>query len=512
VVALVLAGAIQAVLVLHSPAINRDGMTFINMARRLAVSPFATIRGYDQHAGYPGLVLAAHWLVRWVPGVDDLSAWILGGRLVSGMSGLLCVGLVWLMAWRAIGESAAGVAAVLFAVLPLFRENAADVMSDTPHLFFYLLAAWLATEGIQRRRGFPWFPAAGAASGAAYWVRPEGSSVALVGAAVVLSLVARGRLPGRHVVWAGAILVAALAVGLPYAALKGRFAGKKSLSAVVSGTQAMDQVRGGPPHSSMRQAAPPAPIRLRAVLRRLARGVLDMAGEFSHTMRYVMLVPLAVGLLWPDAPRAGGVWRLMAGALCAFHGALLLGLYLIAGYLSGRHTMEWTALGMPWVGAGLLYAADRARGRLPDNLATRLGRGGTIMMLTGVLVLPLLPRAVRPLHWRRIPFVEAARWVRAHSGPSDCVLTNSPYVAFYAQRRGLSPTSLDTIQAAAGGESRLSCRFVVPDIAADDFREKWRQVLTRRYKEVRIPLGAKGRERVLVMVEEGTVVPRGEGP
>ncbi|HEX7446490.1 MAG TPA: glycosyltransferase family 39 protein, partial [Pirellulales bacterium] len=193
--ALALAAALEAAIIARSPIIAKDGIGFIRIAHELADNPVATLRLEDQHPGYPAMVLAASRLVQRVTGKSDFDAAILGAHLAAALCGVMSVLLLWLFVRRLYEARVANVTGLLAAAWPLLRRNAADGLSDTPHLMFYLAAAWLAAEGIARRR-VALLAAAGLASGLAYWVRPEGL-VPGTAAGVVLIANLVGRLGWR---------------------------------------------------------------------------------------------------------------------------------------------------------------------------------------------------------------------------------------------------------------------------------------------------------------------------
>src|SRR5487761_1342427 len=218
----------QAYIVARSPIIAKDGIGFIRIAKELADDPAATLRTEDQHPGYPAPVLAFERCHQWLTGQDEFQSFIAGTRLASGARGLLAMVFLWLFARRLYDERIANVSVLVAAVWPLFRLNACDSLSDTPHLMFYLAGAWLACEGLRSRRA-GWFCAAGLASGLAFWVRPEGLVVAAATGLLLAVEFCRPKLLARSKTVVAAIgLVAATAlVVAPYVLIAGKITSKK---------------------------------------------------------------------------------------------------------------------------------------------------------------------------------------------------------------------------------------------------------------------------------------------
>ncbi|MBL9125345.1 MAG: glycosyltransferase family 39 protein, partial [Planctomycetaceae bacterium] len=160
--ALLIAAILQGIVAWRSPLVARDGIDFIRYAQGLPEQGRELIRVKDQHPGYPLLILECAALVRpWV--ASETQLWIIAARIPSLALGLGSVAVVWLLARRLFDRWTADLAALICAVMPIFRQNAADALTDSPHMFFYLLATWLACEGLTRM-SWPWWAGAGAAS------------------------------------------------------------------------------------------------------------------------------------------------------------------------------------------------------------------------------------------------------------------------------------------------------------------------------------------------------------
>ncbi len=172
-------------------------------------------------------MLTATRLVQQLGFEAEPNAWMLGGRAVSFICGLLSVWVVWLFARDLYDQTVANIAAFVFAVLPLPRVLASDAQSDMMHTLLYLVAAWLACRAITSGRLLP-LAGAGVASALAYWIRPEGLEVFLVTLVVLAWLGIHADWSWRRVVLAGATLAAAvLLVAAPYPLVSGKFTSKQ---------------------------------------------------------------------------------------------------------------------------------------------------------------------------------------------------------------------------------------------------------------------------------------------
>lgn len=436
--AIALAAVLQAVCVARSPIVAKDTTGFIRIAQELAVDPINTFRVEDQHPGYPAMILAAYRLVEACGCDRPFDAWIFASRLASNVCGLLSVVLLWLFARRLYDEPVANITALLGAAWPLLRTNAADGLSDTPHLMLYLAAAWLAAEGLSRGR-ILLLATAAAVSGLAYWVRPEGVLVGLAtAAALAASLVLRQRLTSRSRTVAGlAVVCLMLAVVTgPYVFFAGKITSKKTPLSAPPTEHAVAMATTEPTAGIIAEPGPhaarPDLSRPLAAAGAAASGTLELGRELAHGLCYLGLLPLGLAAFAASRPRPrpGTVaWHLL---LLTGQASLLVLLFCLAGYISHRHLLPLVTLMLPTVAAGVGMLSERLASRVPALSPKRAQ-----VMVVGVLVIAMSPKCTRPLHQIYAPIVEAADWVRQHAQPGDGVLATSGYVRFYTQLPGI---------------------------------------------------------------------------
>ena len=483
--AVALAAGVEIALAARSPVIAKDGVTFIGIAREFARSPIGAIRGADQHPGYPALIVAARRVIGLFGPADDWSAWLLAARLTAMLFGVLNVLVFWAWVRRAFDGRAAGVAAVFFAILPVFCENNADPLSDAPHLFFYLLSAWLITEGLVRRR-FSLFPLAGAAGGLAFWIRPDGLAPVCVGAGVIVLLaVFRRERPLTALAWLAGLLIAAGIVAAPYPCLKGKLTSKKDFRVLVSSEAAEPSpaaAQSAPVHAAAQAMGRTG--RLAA----LPRAIGALADDCAHGLRYFLLFPLAARLFCAGAPKAQPRPKLFLAALAGFNILLLILLYLVAGYIGGRHTMPLLCVSLAWVGGGTVWLGEKLSGWLASRsaAAAKLTPGLLTGLLVAACVLALLPRSLRPLHDHAEPVVRAAHWIGDHARPGDELLTNTSYGTFYSRVPGAFLGVYEAAPDSIKLDPSRPYRFVLLDRTAASFRPAWVEELVKSYQAVRI--------------------------
>lgn len=503
--ALLLALLVQVVVVLRSPAIARDGVTFITLARELWDSPLATMRQADQHPGYPAMVLLGHGVLNLFVDSQTATSWVWAARTVTGLFGLLSVVAMWLLGRRLFDARVAAVSAVLFAAAPLFRQNACDALSDTPHLFFYLMAVWLVCEGLVRKR-WPWLAAGGAASGVAYWIRPEGLGVALVATVIVVGF-RLWRRPGWKVIdtarCAVAVALAASAVCMPYILIKGKPTAKKDFAEVVHPeTWELQTVpvapRPGPTPAPAPAIAPEQDSVFYHAAVRLARAAYLLLGEIAYGLRFIMLVPLLMGFVGAGRLRAQTASRTFVGVLTLLNLVLLLTLYVVAGYIDHRHVMMVVSLMMPWVASGTLYLPDRLN--LRAGRATATGPDWKVAVVLAILLVACLPRSFRQTHQNRLPYLRAASWIQSQREKEETVFSNSSYLLFFANSRDpvLAPDSIiPEVRSPDGGRPD---RFVVLDTTCTGYSRDWIARIKGQGEIVAIPDVSAYTERIVALV------------
>jgi len=241
-VIVLIAMGVRVFLALQAEMISRDGAKFIWYAQGLGCDPLAEMRTQDQHPLYPTLILASHKVLegmRFVCGaVPDhpIRSWALAGVIVSLAGSAVLIIAVYLLAQTLFDTRVGIIAAMLAATAAEFCQLSADVLSDMPHLAVYLLAMTAGIRGLRDQKRV-WLFAAGALSGMAFLIRPEGAEVAMVLAVGVVFLTRgwpmRNRAIGVIVVCLGAAIVAS-----PYMAMTGKLVPKKSIKQMLWGDEA----------------------------------------------------------------------------------------------------------------------------------------------------------------------------------------------------------------------------------------------------------------------------------
>ena len=515
------AAVLQAILIVRTPTISADGIIFTSIARDLSAAPIAAFREHDQHPGYPAAMLAATRVVQWLGYRAEPESWMLGGRAVSYVCGVLSVLVVWLFTRDLYDTRVANLAAFVFAVLPLPRIYASDAQSDMPHTLLYLTAAWLATLAITSGRLLP-LAGAGLASAVAYWIRPEGLEVFVVAILFVVWRGVRGEWSWRRVGLAGSTLAAAtLLTAAPYPILAGKITSKQlpffKQQPVPTFIEQVAAVQPPKPSAeALASAAPPldtnstpvstdelpAPVPLGAAStprqpeaspvepeRRYTAGLIARMGtaavaslieSFCYGFRYIF-IPLYLLGQWEMFRRRtpwssiGFLWL-----LASLHMVILLWVFFVSGYIATRHVLPLVGLAMPFTALGILYAGRM----LGDLLNVRPSRAAVATLAVCTLV--VLPYSVRAYNREFVPVIAATRWVQAHAAPGSGIVCNSPYVGYYGTlpTTTLGPDGLSLDEVLTRGPADVHYDFVVLHVGAHGYLPQWLPQIERRYRQV----------------------------
>ena len=325
--AMIAGAGVRLYLLLTASVIAPDGTAYVSMARRM-VFDWRGELPRDYPLGYPFLIRLAHACGGYLLSHDPVIAWQRSGQFVSLISGILVIGLLYLLGSKMIGQRCGLLAAWIWAVLPSASALSADALSDMPNLCLMLAALILLME-TERSASLGSFFWAGLLSGAAYCIRPEGAEVALVG---MISAFSEKR------VEVGRRIAAAIAVSLGFALIGGGYAILEGGRLINKQTWLQEESAGGGDQAY----DPSEPLRVSAsssVYLALFRSLGAVLEKLSLSLRYVWLLP---GVVYPFLPMARRDRRWCTGPpayLFTLHAAVLVWFHHRAGYLSHRHTM-----------------------------------------------------------------------------------------------------------------------------------------------------------------------------
>ncbi|MHC4160386.1 MAG: glycosyltransferase family 39 protein, partial [Planctomycetota bacterium] len=179
IILLALATVIGIYLISTTTVIAKDGVTFIEYAKKLKVAPIGTMARKYQHPGYPLLILLAHKIASVLHEGVSIWSWIYCAQGVALTFRLLAIIAVYFIGRDLVGAEFSFWAVLILVFLPKPAEYGSDALSDWPHIFFLAGGVWL----LMRASNGQWwlFGFAGLAAGMGYLIRPECAQVVVFG-------------------------------------------------------------------------------------------------------------------------------------------------------------------------------------------------------------------------------------------------------------------------------------------------------------------------------------------
>lgn len=481
---LLLALAVRGIAWFRFDPVTFDSAVYFEMVDLIRAGRWSDALAYPYPPLYPLLIAAVQRLA--------------GDAEVAGLAiALLCDLLVLFplaaVARAAAGEAAAWGAAFLWAIHPLAIRLGVQALTDAPTALFVVLALWAGLRAVEAGR-LGWAVGAGASSGLAYLLRPEGIEPALA-LAVLYALYgnvssrnvearaasppapkttsfASGKKTLRRVVWTAAPMVGWAVIASPYVIhISGEtgsltLSKKKSTSSLVRSLTPVPEVATTSQGVTGPGSVPARPDQLppQGMLRRLSRNAYDFQKPLVNGIHPLVLF---FGLLGAWRTRvqkphgSSGLARaLLLGLLC-LHLAVLVGLaaQLGATYLGGHHFFLMVLYALPFAGAGLASTLTWGTSHLGGR---RWVSGLALALLAAFPVVWLATRGPD----RGVMVRPAAAWIRARVAGTPVIVTNIAKLTYHAraERVNLGGTYEETLRR---GQAR-SAHFVAfyPDMLA----------------------------------------------
>lgn len=436
--------ALRLYLVRHTEVAARDSIGYIRYAWQLGHQPWATVlRATEQPPLYALAVLAMSSPVgHFVDGPESV-VMQLSAQVTSAVAGVLLVIPMFLLGKELFDRAAAFWATVLFQCLPATGRFLSDGLSEAPFLLFTAMSLWLGVRAL-RLRSPSGFALCGLCGGLAYLTRSEGGLVVAAVGLVLLGCQASRvwRLAfGRFAACVACLVVATLAVGVPYMAVIGHVTNKHSIQNVIKNESVQAVPRGA---TSLPLAVwwPGEPNAARGWW-----GLWALGTELGRGALHVGWLAALLGF-WAFRGRlrtTPGIWVLLL--LCAAMGAVLWRLANVMGYLSDRHCLVILFCAMFWIAAGFKAAGawlsrrvqpyfgewTSQKGLWRQVIEERLTSGralATFLLL--ILIGAALPKSLETLHFNRAGLRQAGLWLLENADPSDEIVDPYCWAHYYA--------------------------------------------------------------------------------
>jgi hypothetical protein len=418
--------------------IAKDGITFIEYARNLEVSPLKTIKSECQHPGYPFLIAVAHKIVKIVHDGSSLRSWIYSAQAVALIFRLLTVVSLYFAGKKIVGQRFSFWALLILILLPSPAKLGSDALSDWPHIFFLSTGFLLLIGGAVSRKWWL-FGFSGLAAGMGYLIRPECAQVVVPGTLwLVMQVFWSQRTMSRHkaVLALALLLVGFLVTAGPYMKSTGSIFPKKQIGRFVLNIQSCET------YEQEIQIYSSTVYTTGFVPSDIAVALVELVEKVGETLMWFFVLPLLIGI---DKHLRKRNWhepeKFFMAVLVVFNILLMIFLYCKYGYMSRRHTLPLVVFTIFYVPAGLRALASWFNEKLFKTMErlfavkTNTGFGFLVLLVIGISICS--PKLLRPIRIEKQGYRDAARWLVKNTSEKDIIAVPDIRIGFYSGRRGV---------------------------------------------------------------------------
>lgn len=405
--------------------IARDGVVFIEYAKDLEIEPVQTMIQKDQHPGYPAMILVIHKAIRLLSESESLFSWIYSAQSIALLFRLLTITVLYFIGRNLVGSRFSFWAILILIFLPKPAWYGSDALSDWPHLFFLATGMLLLIRASTNRRWWL-FGFAGLTAGAGYLIRPECAQVIVYGClwlGLQLFWAKRTLDKPKTVLALVLLLVGFLVATGPYMRLKGAVFPKKHVGEFAVNTQISQVV------PSQRQLVSNTAGIIPSDIAGAFKELLENIGE---TLMWFFVPALLIGIhKWLKKLKWHKPETFFIIALIVLNVPVMIWLYCKHGYMDVRHTLPLVVFMIFYVPIGICTLGDL----LDEKFFKKAGSGFAVVLVTGIVICS--PKLIRPMHYDKMIFHKAARWLAENTQDNDLVAVPDLRISFYAQRNGV---------------------------------------------------------------------------
>ena len=432
------ASALGIYLIATTVLISKDGVTYINLARRLSGEPLAVVR--DLPVGYPFLVFASHKLAAIFGAGSSVLSWTCSAQGVTLLCRVLALIPLYFIGKLLVGSTRSFWAIMILTFLPNAAQLGSDTLRDWPHMLFLASGLWLLLRGV--REGAWWTLAgAGMAAGLGHIIRPECGQVVVYGASwFLMRLVVPEPNTKRPALVGGlAVLLLGFAdTSIPYMAARDQILPQKLREYI--GISAPQESEAN--HDMTMESA--STTQAAFALGGTIRAIEELTGQISDSLMYYFVPALVLGVYAHIRRRSvlSNTEKFFIPAFVLLNVLMMIMLYSHWGYLSRRHCLPLVAVLIFYVPEGLEIIARRldlrfSKAGVQDARSSQ--RWFFILLAVGAGI--CARKLLSSLGYDKQGCREASEGLRQNSRPTDVVAVPDLRISFYAERKGISYTT-----------------------------------------------------------------------
>jgi 4-amino-4-deoxy-L-arabinose transferase-like glycosyltransferase len=414
--------------------IAKDGILYIEIAKKIADDPLKTIRDTGQAPGYPFLIYLMHKAIGLFYGAGSLQGWIVSAQAVSLLTKLIATIALYFVGSYFVGSRFSFWGVLILSILPDSIAYGSDVLSDWPFLMFLTTGFLLLLLGFRFRKNwvFCW---AGIVAGTGYLVRPECGQLMLYGGGWLLFNLIRpqGKMKRSKTMRALVLFLAGFfIIAISYMRSKGYVFPEHQMWKLPTLLSMSYDSTG------LALVADISPGGL-AVGKIIGSGTLIT--NTCETLVYYFSLPLLIGCGYYFRKQSKTLERtFFFTAFIVINVTVALWQSSYLGFLSRRHILALVSFTVFYIPTGLyIIACWLTKKKFAQTLMAEenIRRLFFVLMAAGIGICTAKLIGMTPLRWEKQGYRDVAEWLNKNTASTDIIAVPDKRIAFYAERQGI---------------------------------------------------------------------------
>jgi 4-amino-4-deoxy-L-arabinose transferase-like glycosyltransferase len=414
--------------------IAKDGVLYIEIARKIADNANIVIHDTRQAPGYPFLIYLTHKALGLFYKAQSLQGWIISAQVVSLLSKLIATIALYFVGSCFVGSRVSFWGVLILSLLPDSLDFGSDALTDWPSLMFLAIGFLLLLWGVQHRK-CRIFGCAGITAGLGYLIRPECGQVVLYGCIWLLFNLIRPEGKMKRTKTAGALilLIACFAtVAIPY---------MRSIGYVFP----EQRIWKLPLILNVNDVNVDSVIGSNLCLAGLSVGKLigneTLITNMCETLMYYFTPALLLGIYYYFRKQSITLEQaFFTTSFIIVNVAITLWQSSYLGFLSRRHTFPLVAFTIYFIPVGFqVIAGGLGRKKIWNKPGEREDAQSWffVLMVIGICICGVKLVRMAPLRWEKQGYRDTAEWLCNNTTPADFIAVPDRRIYFYAEREGM---------------------------------------------------------------------------
>ena len=440
---LVIALGIGVYLIAATVVITKDGVWYIEQAKKFSSDPQDVIKG--QPFGFPLLIFITYKLVALFSDSSSLFTWIYSAQSVTLLCRLLALIPLYFIGKLLVGGKRSFWAILILIFLPYPAQFVSEVLREWPHILFLASGFLFLLWGAKQRKWWL-FAVTGFVAGFGHMIRPECAQLIIYGVLWIFIRLFSPK-PGMsrpRLLCALLVLLIGFAIpAAPYMTARGQFLPTK-LKALISSACSEESKEIQEPEIYSDNYIYTAS----GMPGKITKAIGELLGAISENLMYYFLPALLIGIYFRFRKKstATELEMFFVPAFAALNTVMLIVLYYYWGYISRRHCLPLVVFTIFYVPIGLEvlagWLADRfspARDGLRHKSRTASDQDRrlwfVILLITGMVI--CMPKLLSRPGSDKPGFRAAAAWLKENTTQDDLIAVPDRRITFYAERKAI---------------------------------------------------------------------------